>query len=182
MTACEQAAKTAVEMLKEKKLKLVTAESCTGGLIAKMITEISGASEVFDGGVVSYANSVKENVLGVDGKTLESYGAVSEPVAVMMARGARKIMNADIAVSVTGIAGPNSDSTGKPVGLIYVALCDKEDAIVIEMRNEFKGEDVREKNREAAALKALELAAQYARLYPEKPQGMTGAEKILEKY
>lgn len=180
MTACEQA-KITVAALREKNLKLACAESCTGGLISKMITDVSGASEIFLGAVVSYANSVKENILKVDGDILKKYGAVSEPVAVMMARGALKLTNADISVAVTGIAGPDSDNTKKPVGLIYIALCDRENAAVFEMRNDF-AEDVRKNNREAAALKALEMAADYARLYPEKSHQMKKAEEILEKY
>ena len=87
-----------VEKLAEKKLVVSTAESCTGGMVAKLITDISGSSEVFCGGIVSYANSVKENVLGVSGETLEKYGAVSENTAKEMCIGSRKVCKSDIAV------------------------------------------------------------------------------------
>lgn len=182
MTTCEKLAKSVVELLKEKNIKLATAESCTGGLISKLITDCSGASSVFDGGVVSYSNSVKVNVLGVDKDTLDKYGAVSAPVAVMMARGTRSVVQADIGVSVTGIAGPNSDITDKPVGLIYVSVCDSEYALVKEIRNTYSGDDVREKNRQSAALTAFEMIEQYARLYPEKADGAVRISDILSQY
>lgn len=94
-----------IEKLKEKHIKVATAESCTGGLIAKRITDVPGASEVFDCGIISYANEIKHRVLGVSEVDLKKYGAVSEPVARQMAQGALKVSGADIAVSVTGIAG-----------------------------------------------------------------------------
>ncbi len=181
MTAFEQAKKT-VAALKEKNLIFSCAESCTGGLISKFVTDVSGASAVFFGSVVSYDNSVKENVLGVDGDVLKKYGAVSAPVAVMMARGARETLKTDIAVGVTGIAGPESDFTKKPVGLIYIALCDRENTFVYEMRNNFQGECVRENNREAAAKKALEMAEEYAALYPQKNNKYENINEFLKKY
>ena len=111
-----------LQLLKEKGLTLATAESCTGGRVAQAITAIPGASAVYRGGVVSYWTSVKADVLGVDAALLEEFGAVSEPVARAMAEGACRITGADMAVSVTGVAGPDSDERGNPVGLVYIGL------------------------------------------------------------
>ena len=99
---------------------LVTAESLTGGGIGSSLTAISGSSAVYKGGVISYTNEVKAKILGVPKETLEEYGAVSAPVAEAMARGARNALNADIAVSVTGLAGPSGDEFGNPVGTVYI--------------------------------------------------------------
>lgn len=109
-----------VEILKEKGLTLSCAESCTGGLIAKSITDIAGCSSVFFGGVVSYDNSVKENVLMVPHGILKSYGAVSAPVAEKMAEGVRSLMKTNIGISTTGIAGPGGGTKEKPVGTVYL--------------------------------------------------------------
>ena len=111
-----------LRLLKEQGLTLSTAESCTGGLMAKRITDLSGASAVFKGGVVSYWSQVKHEVLGVPQELLDQYGAVSEPVARAMARGAREKLGTDLGVSVTGVAGPDPDDRGNPVGLVYVGL------------------------------------------------------------
>lgn len=148
--------KQTVELLKSKKLKLATAESCTGGLIAKRITDVSGSSEVFEGGVVCYSNRFKENVLGVSPETLKKYGAVSRETAREMARGVLSLTKADIAVAVTGIAGPSSDDTNKPVGLVYIAVSDGKSTIVKKLLNNFTG-DVREQNRSISADTALEM-------------------------
>ena len=111
-----------VSLLKERGATLAAAESCTGGLIAKRVTDVPGASAVFLGGVVSYTNGVKANVLGVPQTMLDEYGAVSEPVARVMAERVRALTGADYALSVTGIAGPDSDERGNPVGLVYIGL------------------------------------------------------------
>lgn len=111
-----------VELLKKHGLKIALAESCTGGFAAKRITDISGASSVFDCGVVSYSNEIKNKILGVSKEDLKTYGAVSEPVARQMAEGVRKLSGADFGVGITGIAGPLSDGTDKPVGLSFVAI------------------------------------------------------------
>ena len=113
-----------LELLKEKGKTLGTAESCTGGLIAKRLTDIPGASSVFHGGIVSYVNQVKAGVLGVPQEMLEEYGAVSEPVARAMAEGARKTLGSDLAVAVTGVAGPDPDDRGNEVGTVWVAFTD----------------------------------------------------------
>lgn len=182
MPSCEQAAREAVELLKEKNLKVAFAESCTGGLVSKLVTDVSGSSGVFDGGVVSYSNCVKANVLKVEDDMLTRYGAVSCPVAVQMAIGVMDLIGSDIGVGITGIAGPESDSTNKPVGLIYIALCDKDKVMVKELRNGYTGDDVREKNREASAVEALTMIKQYVGAYPEKLSAMEDPVKLLEKY
>jgi len=103
---------------------LATAESCTGGLVAYALTEISGSSDYFVGGLVSYSNDLKQDELGVDRDTLERFGAVSAQTAIAMAEGARHRYMADLAVSVTGIAGPGGGSESKPVGLTYIGIAD----------------------------------------------------------
>lgn len=113
-----------VNKLLEKKMKIGLAESCTGGLTAKRITEVPGSSEVFECGIVSYANETKQRLLGVRKETLERHGAVSPETAAEMAEGARLASGADIGVGITGIAGPGGGTVDKPVGLVYVALSD----------------------------------------------------------
>lgn len=149
---------TVIEKLKDKHIKVATAESCTGGLIAKRITDVPGASEVFDCGIISYANEIKHRVLGVSEDDLNKYGAVSEPVARQMAQGALKVSGADIAVSVTGIAGPDSDSTNKPVGLVYIGLADRDNVWVRELRTSRKD---RSYNRYVSASNALNMIRLY---------------------
>lgn len=112
-----------VEKLTKNNLKLATAESCTGGLLSGRITAVSGASEVFDCGVCSYANEIKHKVLGVSEETLNTLGAVSPETALQMAEGVKKLANADIGASTTGIAGPTGGTEEKPVGLVYVGIC-----------------------------------------------------------
>ncbi|MBC8037429.1 MAG: nicotinamide-nucleotide amidohydrolase family protein [Rhizobiales bacterium] len=102
-------------------LKLATAESCTGGLVAGVITSIAGASDVFEAGFVTYSNSAKTKLVGVPAKLIEAYGAVSEETARAMADGAIQATGADIALAVTGIAGPGGGSAEKPVGLVHIA-------------------------------------------------------------
>jgi PncC family amidohydrolase len=111
-----------VEFLKARGLKCATAESCTGGGIGAAITSAPGASEVFLGGVISYANEVKRDVLGVSQATLDSVGAVSGETAAQMAEGARRLLKADLAVSVTGVAGPGGGTPEKPVGLVWFGV------------------------------------------------------------
>ena len=111
-----------VPALAAQGLTMATAESCTGGLIAKRLTDVPGASAVYLGGVVSYANQVKEGVLGVAHETLSAHGAVSAEVAAQMARGARRATGADVAVSTTGIAGPGGGTPAKPVGTVWLGF------------------------------------------------------------
>lgn len=103
---------------------LATAESCTGGLIGGALTAVSGSSKVYKGGIVSYTNEVKCAVLGVKAETLNRYGAVSAEVAEQMAEGVKKLLLADVAVSVTGLAGPGGDDYGNPVGTVYIGYSD----------------------------------------------------------
>jgi nicotinamide-nucleotide amidase len=111
---------TVLDLCRERGLTLATAESCTGGLVAARLTSVPGSSDVFLGGVVAYANAVKESELGVPGEVLEAHGAVSAETAAAMAHGARDRLGADVAVSVTGIAGPGGGTPEKPVGLVYI--------------------------------------------------------------
>ena len=145
------------QLLKEKGLTFGCAESCTGGLIAKRMTDLAGVSAVFRGGVVSYATQVKHTVLGVDQALLDQYGAVSEPVAAAMARGARRVLGCDIAVSSTGVAGPDPDDRGNPVGLVYLALA-APDGVWVRKIQQGLG---RERIRHIAASHAFDLARRY---------------------
>ena len=149
-----------VSLLNQKGLTLTAAESCTGGLIAKRLTDVSGASAVFHGSLVTYSNRLKEKWLGVQVETLQPYGAVSAQTAREMALGARKAADADLAVAVTGIAGPNSDDTNKPVGLVFIALADKDSVTVEKYENHFT-DNVREQNRTTSAQRALEAVRRY---------------------
>ncbi len=105
---------------------LVTAESCTGGGIGAALTAVSGSSAVFKGGIISYTNEVKNALLGVDAELLKEKGAVSAPVAEAMAKGVREKLQADVAVSVTGLAGPGGDDYGNPVGTVYIGIAKEE--------------------------------------------------------
>lgn len=145
-----------VNLLKEKNMVMACAESCTGGLIAKRITDVSGSSYVFSCGIVSYSNEIKEKVLGVKHETLENFGAVSEQTVREMVAGVLKISSADIAVSVSGIAGPNSDNTNKPVGTIWLAVSNGKKTYVRHLHKNFI-DDVRNSNRNYASDVALEL-------------------------
>lgn len=149
-----------VELLKEKKLILATAESCTGGLIAKRITDVSGSSGVFECGMVSYSNRIKHEILSVKNETLEKYGAVSEECAREMVHGLLRVSGADIGVAVTGIAGPSSDDTNKPVGLVYIAFSNGKNTVVNKYLNDFS-EDIRNSNRNKSADEALRMILEY---------------------
>jgi nicotinamide-nucleotide amidase len=118
----ESLAETVFQLLQKNQRKLATAESCTGGLIGKLLTDIPGSSEVFLGGAVSYANEAKEILLGVPHETLETHGAVSEETVRAMAQGIRERLRADFGLAVSGIAGPAGGTKEKPVGLVYVGI------------------------------------------------------------
>lgn len=132
---------------------LVTAESCTGGGIGSALTAIPGSSQVYKGGIISYTNWVKHNLLSVPQELLDTLGAVSAPVAEAMARGARQAFQADVAVSVTGLAGPGGDEFGNPVGLVFIGLSDETQTL--SRRYLFSGD--REQVRAQAVRAALEL-------------------------
>lgn len=122
-----------VNLLISKKLKIATAESCTGGLLAKCITDVSGASSVFDMGIVSYANEIKNKFLNVPNEVLNTVGAVSKETAEAMARGIVNAANSDIGVGITGIAGPTGGTPEKPVGLVYFSVyLKKQEKIIVE--------------------------------------------------
>ena len=142
-----------IELLKQKRMTLATAESCTGGMLASTLLNVAGASSVFDRGIISYSNSAKEEVLNVKRTTLEGFGAVSRETAVEMAQGALQISGADIGIGITGIAGPTGGTEEKPVGLVYVSVATKDDVDVTELR--LSG--ARQKIRQITTLKALDL-------------------------
>ena len=132
---------------------LVTAESCTGGGIGAALTAISGSSEVYKGGIISYTNWVKHHFLNVPQRVLDTVGAVSAPVAEAMAKGARENLCADVAVSVTGLAGPSGDEFGNPVGTVYIGYADAKK--VVSRHFVFPGD--RDDVRRQAAEEALKL-------------------------
>lgn len=148
-----------VKMLADKKLKLATAESCTGGLISQKLTSVSGASEVFDFGACTYSNEMKEKLLGVSPDTLKNHGAVSKETAEQMAKGIRKYTGADLGLSVTGVAGP-SCSENKPVGLVFVAL-DTPTGTFCKELNLFSKSYDRDRIRELTAKNALDMVRRY---------------------
>jgi len=151
-------------LLKEfsaRELTFCAAESCTGGLIGKLITDCAGASAVFYGSVVSYANEVKMRALGVREATLAAHGAVSEETAAEMAEGARRLCGTDIAVSVTGIAGPGGGSAEKPVGTVCFGIASQSGTRT--ERVQFDGKQTRSEIRTAAAAYAMTLAIKTAK-------------------
>jgi len=150
-------ARRVIELLAEKKQTIVTAESCTGGLVAAALTDVPGASSAFYGGFVTYANSAKSRMIHVQARLIRDYGAVSNQVARAMADGARNTAHADFAVAVTGIAGPDGGSDKKPVGLVYVAVSSELATVVIEHRFGDLGRDA---VRQASVKAALDLVLQ----------------------
>ena len=136
---------------------LATAESCTGGGIGNVLTAVPGASNVYKGGIISYCNEIKEKCLGVPCEMLNEFGAVSSRVAEAMAQGARGALNADIAVSVTGLAGPSGDEYGNPVGTVFIGYADEKWCI----SRQFLFEGSREEVRTQAVEAALELILEY---------------------
>jgi nicotinamide-nucleotide amidase len=145
-------------LLKEKGWTFATAESCTGGRVAARITALPGSSSVYRGGVVSYWSEVKADVLGVPQELLDTYGAVSEEVARAMAQGARRLTGADLAVSVTGVAGPDSDDRGNPVGLVYIGLDTPTGTYCRQMR---PARRTRERIQEMASNHAYDVVRRY---------------------
>jgi PncC family amidohydrolase len=146
-----------LKMMQTRRLKLAAAESCTGGLVSHRITNVSGSSEYFLGGVVSYSNEAKANLLGVAWDTLNLHGAVSRETVLEMARGARKIFNADIGISVSGIAGPGGAMPEKPVGTTWLGLSADEG----EWARHFVWAGKREQNKQASSEAALQFVLDY---------------------
>lgn len=138
MENLDELALRVIEIFREKGLSLALAESCTGGMIAETITNVAGASDIFYGSAVTYVNSAKEHILGVARETLEKHGAVSSECAGEMACGARRVYGADVAMSVTGIAGPGGGSEAKPVGTVWFGLATKDG--VETFRRRFDGD------------------------------------------
>ena len=138
---------------------LVTAESCTGGGIGSALTAVSGSSKVYKGGIICYTDWVKNMVLGVDQCLLEHYGAVSAQVAEQMAQGAARCLQADVAVSVTGIAGPDTDAFENPVGTVYIGLCAMQDTQVRKFMFDGDREAIRQQAIRAALIMILEYFA-----------------------
>lgn len=159
----EQLIKTLSEMLRAKGLKLATAESCTGGLISAAITELAGSSDVFDRGFVTYSNQSKIDLLGVSANTIETHGAVSDQTAGEMAQGAINRSQADISIAVTGIAGPSGGTADKPVGLVYIAIGQKNEAPFVTY-NLFSGdrESIRRQTTLVAARHLISILQQRA--------------------
>ena len=145
MSVCEL-----VKKLCDKSLTIATAESCTGGLLAKKITDVSGSSKIFEMGIVSYANRIKNEFLEVTNETLESVGAVSEETATQMAIGVTKLAKSDIGIGITGIAGPTGGTLEKPVGLVYFGVYFKsEDKLVVKkLMLDGNREEIREQTTE----------------------------------
>ena len=150
----EDLAQVVGRLLRQSRRTVALAESCTGGMVSSLLTDVAGSSEYFLGAVVSYANAAKETLLAVDAETLRQRGAVSEDAALAMARGARERFDADLAVSVTGIAGPDGGSPEKPVGTVYFGLAARSGETVAKKRL-FVGD--RAVVRRAASIQALEL-------------------------
>jgi nicotinamide-nucleotide amidase len=145
------------ELLKVHRLTLAVAESCTGGLIGHRLTNVSGSSAYFLGGIIAYSNEIKEKLLGVSHTTLTDFGAVSEETAREMARGACRALGADLGVAVTGIAGPDGGMPGKPVGLTWIACA----APNFERAERYIWENDRITNKEKSAEAALRLVKSY---------------------
>ena len=145
------------DLLRVRRMKLATAESCTGGLIASHITDVAGSSEYFLGGVTAYAYEAKVALLGVSWDTLKTYGAVSRETVIEMARGVNKVLNADIAISVSGIAGSGGGLPDKPVGTVWVALVAPDS----EWTRLFHFDGNRVQNKSSAADAALQFLMDY---------------------
>lgn len=154
------AAKHLLDVCRARGLRVATAESCTGGLVAGALTEIAGSSDVVERGFVVYSNAAKETMLGVSAATLERYGAVSEQTAVAMAVGALKNSLADLTVSITGIAGPGGGSKQKPVGLVHFAAASRAGKSLHKRR--LFGKIGRSRVRERSVIQALALLEELA--------------------
>lgn len=154
-----------IDVFTRKGLTIATAESLTGGLIAQRLVEVPGASSVLRGGIVSYTNEVKHNVLGVKSETLDNFGAVSRECALEMARGAKRLTGADIAVSATGVAGPAGGTEKTPVGRVYVACVSQKEEQVRELNLARGRADDRETIRGMSAANAYDMALKMAKLF-----------------
>jgi PncC family amidohydrolase len=145
------------ELLRNRNLKLAVAESCTGGLVSHLITNVPGSSDYYLGGVTSYANEVKVSLLGVSQSTLEKYGAVSADTVLEMAHGVRLALGADIGIAVSGIAGPSGGTPEKPVGTVWIGLSSAKD----ELARHFQWQGDRLENKQQFASDALNMLIEY---------------------
>lgn len=153
----EKPEETVGHMLKKSGCALSVAESCTGGLLCHKITNVSGSSKYFRGGVIAYNNDIKEQLLGVSEEILKKFGAVSKETAIAMARGAKKNLDSDIGLSVTGIAGPTGGSTTKPVGTVFTAISGK----IREENKRFLFKGTRQAIKLKASNKALKMLKEF---------------------
>jgi len=144
-------------LLHQRGLKLVAAESCTGGLIGSLITDVQGSSEYFLGSVVAYAYEIKVSLLGVSWDTLNTHGAVSRETVIEMAHGARRVLNGDIAISASGISGPGGGTAEKPVGTTWLGLATSSG----EWARKFQFAGTREQNKASAATEAMKFVLDY---------------------
>ena len=158
--ALRQRASQVLDIFRARGLKIATAESCTGGLVAAALTEIAGSSDVVDRGFVTYSNEAKQAMLGVAAATLKRHGAVSAQTAAAMAAGALKHSSADVAVAITGIAGPGGGTKQKPVGLVHFAAAGRDGRSVAKSRR--YGKIGRRRVRERSVAEALDLLASLA--------------------
>jgi nicotinamide-nucleotide amidase len=162
-------AENVLDKARAQQLHLATAESCTGGLVAALLTEVPGASDVFERGFVVYSNAAKSKLLGVPAELIASYGAVSEPVARAMAEGALQNSGAELALSVTGIAGPSGGTPEKPVGLVHIAAA-RNGRRTLHERHHF-GEPGRREIRVASVEAALRLLLAAIQPHPSTGSG-----------
>ena len=158
--ALRETATRVLDLFRARGLKLATAESCTGGLVAATLTEIAGSSDVVDCGFVTYSNEAKQNLLGVPAATLKRHGAVSGETATAMAAGALKNSQADVAVAITGIAGPGGGSKQKPVGLVHFAAASRDGRRIASSRR--YGKIGRRRVRQRSVAEAFELLRKLA--------------------
>lgn len=160
MQDLDDLARAVIELFRSRQWMLATAESCTGGLIAAAITDVAGSSDIFDCGFVTYSNAAKQAMIGVSATTLERHGAVSQATAIEMAEGAVAASKADVAVSVTGIAGPGGGSENKPVGLVHMAIARRDGPV---HHHELRFGDIgRASVRAATVRSALAMLASFA--------------------
>lgn len=166
------AASALLDLCKQKKLTLATAESCTGGLVAATLSEISGSSQVLDRGFVTYSNIAKQQMLGVTPSTIDVYGAVSRECAEEMAKGALAHASVDLAVSITGIAGPTGAVPGKPIGLVYFCAASRSGRLIAHDRK--YGDVGRAKVRRESVMQALAMLQELAeKEEPSPPAGQS---------
>jgi len=161
------AVKALLEICTKKKLTLATAESCTGGLVAAVISEIPGSSAVLDRGFVTYSNEAKQQMLGVTPATIDVYGAVSSECAEEMAKGALAHASVDLAVSITGIAGPMGAVPGKPIGLVYFCAASRSGRVIAHDRK--YGDIGRANVRQGSVLQALAMLQELAEKEEPRP-------------